>query len=67
MKVPEACEAYLRDIKARNLRPSTIVSHECLLRLVQAWAREDSIEGALYTVLTKAPGDFSGKIQEKHL
>ena len=43
MTVSDACAAYLRDINARNLRPTTIVSYECLLRLLEGFAREASI------------------------
>lgn len=43
MTVPEACAAYLRDLKARNLRPRTIENNECLMRLVEAFARDGSI------------------------
>ena len=44
MTVPDACAAYLQELKARNFRPSTIESHECLLRLLEAFGRDASID-----------------------
>ncbi len=39
MKLSEACDAYLRDIEARHLRPSTRKSYKSLFRAWQAYAR----------------------------
>ena len=44
MTVPDACAAYLRDLEARNLRTSTIENNGCLLRLLESFARDASID-----------------------
>ena len=40
MKLSEACEAYLRDLKARDIRSSTLSNYKSLFRAWQAYAVE---------------------------
>ncbi len=44
MTIPDACEAYLRDLQARNLRESTRQGYESLFRLLAAFARDAGLE-----------------------
>ena len=44
MKIAAACEAYLRDMDARNLRKSTCEGYESLFRLLAAFARDAGLE-----------------------
>ncbi len=57
MTVRKACEAYLRDLNARNLRPRTIESYECLLRLLESFALDASIK-SLAEIDTRAIRDW---------
>ncbi len=48
MTITEACESYLRDLKARGRATSTLESYKYLFRQLQAFARHagvDSLEG----------------------
>ncbi len=44
MTLAEACEAYMRELEARNLRKSTKASYRTLFRQLQAFARESGTE-----------------------
>ena len=44
MTVEEACEAYLRELNARNIRKSSRASYRTLFRQLQAFALESGIE-----------------------
>ena len=44
MTIAEACEAYLRDLEARNIRKSTRASYRSLFRQLDAFARDARIE-----------------------
>ncbi len=44
MRVDEACEAYLRDLEARNLSRSTCEGYRSLFRKLQAFAAQEGIE-----------------------
>ena len=43
MRIADACEAYLRDMEARNLRKSTREGYESLFRLLGAFARDTGL------------------------
>lgn len=43
MKLTDACDAYLRDMKARHLRPSTRKSYRSLFRALRSYADEQGI------------------------
>ena len=45
MTVREACDAYLRELEARNVRKSTRSSYRTLFRQLQAFAHESGSEG----------------------
>ena len=43
MKLSDACDAYLRDMEARHLRPSTHKSYKSLFRAWQTYARDQGL------------------------
>ena len=43
MKLTDACDAYLRDMQARNLRPNSIKNYKSLFRAWQAYADEHGL------------------------
>lgn len=43
MKLSDACDAYLRDLKARHLRTSSLKNYESLFRSLQAYADEHGL------------------------
>ncbi len=43
MKLSEACDAYLRDMESRNLRPNSIKNYKSLFRAWQAYADEHEL------------------------
>ena len=43
MKLAEATDAYLRDLKARDLRPSSLKNYKSLFRSLQAYADEHGL------------------------
>ncbi|MCY4587575.1 MAG: tyrosine-type recombinase/integrase [Bryobacterales bacterium] len=43
MKLSDACDAYLRDMEARNFRRSTLKNYKSLFRALQSYARDHGL------------------------